>query len=83
MKKKADALRFAVGDRVECKTGCEEWSPGTIVALLYRDMSPMGRMPPGMVAPYQIKLDVEAGEEEHLIWAPMDDDMVIRVLCED
>ena len=83
MKKKADALRFVVGDRVECKTGCHAWSPGTVVALNYRDTSPGSRMSPGMVAPYQISLDVEEGEPEHLIWAPVDDDRVIRVLADD
>lgn len=82
LKKKADALRFAVGDRVECKTGSDSWSPGSVVALLYRDHSPNARMPPGMLAPYQISLDVAQGAPEHLIWAPVDDDRCIRVLCE-
>ena len=73
LRKKADALRFAVGDRVECKTGCDEWTSGTVVALLYRD----DKMPQGKVAPYQIELD----DDEGLIWAPLDDDRVIRVPC--
>jgi hypothetical protein len=32
-------------------------------------------MPPGMVAPYQVKLD---GKKDHLIYAPEDVDQVIR-----
>merc|ERR1719263_2587140 len=50
--KKLKALRFALGDTVECKTGAG-WTRGTVVAHMYRDE----HMPPGMVAPYQVKLD--------------------------
>ena len=77
LKKKAETLRFAVGDRVECKTGCHEWSLGTVVAVLYREET--GKMPPGMVAPYQIKLE----EDDGLIFAPVDDDRVVRVPAEE
>ena len=35
MKKKADALRFAVGDHVECNM--DGWLPGIVVAHMYRD----------------------------------------------
>ena len=62
-------LRFKIGDKVQCKTGATEWSPGEVVALLYRDEY----MPPGMVAPYQVQL-VSGG----LIYAPADDDEVVR-----
>jgi uncharacterized protein (DUF736 family) len=55
LKKKEEALRFSVGDRVECRL-CDHWHSGTVVALLYRD----GNMPPGKVAPYQIQLDVRS-----------------------
>jgi len=65
--KKVAALRFKVGDKVECKTG--EWSKGEVVGLMYRDEY----MTPGMVAPYQVKL--ANGE---LIYAPADVDEVIR-----
>ena len=42
---------------------------------LYRDV----HMRPGMVAPYQIELDEkEPDGSPHLIWAPFDDDRVIR-----
>ena len=61
-------LRFGVGDRVECKTGKTEWSAGEVVALMYRD----DQMPPGMVAPYQVKLD-----SGNLIYAPADEDELI------
>ena len=52
--KKEEALRFVVGDRVECQLGRNEWCAGTVAALLYRDDC----MSPGEVAPYQILLDV-------------------------
>ena len=70
--KKLDALRFKVGDRVECNAA-RGWSKGTIVALLYRNPG----MPAGFVAPYQIKLD-----NGDLIYAPMDDDRVIKAASE-
>ena len=62
-----------MGDRVECDAGRGGWSPGTVVALLYRD----DYMPPGLVAPYQIKLDSEEDDNDY-IWAPRDCDSVIR-----
>jgi len=65
-----EGLRFAIGDTVECQTG-EEWEKGVIVAQLYRDET----MPQGMLAPYQIQLH---DDEESLIFAPFDDDQVIR-----
>ena len=46
------ALRFAIGDTVECNTGEGEWATGEIVQLMYRDDG----MPPGMIAPYQVRL---------------------------
>ena len=55
------ALRFQVGSRVECNTGGGSWSPGKVVALMYRDDG----MPSGMVAPYQVQLD-----NGDLIYAP-------------
>mmetsp|Transcript_59455 Transcript_59455/g.98571 ORF Transcript_59455/g.98571 Transcript_59455/m.98571 type:complete len:415 (+) Transcript_59455:32-1276(+) len=69
--KKMKALRFAVGDIVECKTGSggREWSKGKVVKLMYRDEF----MQPGMVAPYQVQLD-----DGNLIYAPVDEDSVIR-----
>eukprot|EP00968_Pinguiococcus_pyrenoidosus_P001175 scaffold53_cov193-Pinguiococcus_pyrenoidosus.AAC.12 len=68
MAKKLSSLRFAVGDRVECNTR-EGWLQGEIIQLMYREEF----MPPGMVAPYQIKLD-----DGVRIYAPADSDMVIR-----
>merc|ERR1740121_1087124 len=70
LKKRIEALRFDIGDKVLCNTGDDEWTSGTIVAHMYRD----DLMPPGMVAPYQIMLDDDGG----LIWAPADVDCVIR-----
>ena len=45
---------------------------GTVVQHMYRDEY----MPPGMVAPYQVKLD----GEKKLIYAPVDDDTYIRAI---
>jgi len=69
MKVKEEALRFAVGEQVECRTGADTWSRGEVLARNYRDES----MPPGMVSPYQVELS-----GGHLIWAPADCDSVIR-----
>ena len=63
------ALRFAVGDEVECNTG-DAWEPGEIAGFLYHDEY----MPSGLVAPYQIRLKSDGG----LIWAPVDVDQCIR-----
>ena len=62
-------LRFAVGDRVRCKTGARSWKRGSIVALHYREES----WPQGEVAPYQIQLDAGV-----LIFAPEDSDCLIQ-----
>jgi len=67
--KKRKALRFALGAKVQCKTGAG-WTKGVVVALMWRGEG----MPPGMVAPYQVKLD-DSGD---LIYAPHDDDQLIR-----
>jgi len=61
------ALRFKVGDRVQCNTG--SWSAGTVAKLNYREAN----WAPSRVAPYQIKLD-----DGRYIFAPMDEDRVIR-----
>ena len=66
--KKLKSLRFGIGDKVQCKTGAG-WSKGTVVQLMWRGPG----MPPGMVAPYQVEL--ESGD---LIYAPHDDDQLIR-----
>jgi len=66
--KKLKALRFGIGDTVECKTG-QGWTKGSVVAHMYRDEV----MPPGMVAPYQVQLD--GGD---LIYAPEDTNELIR-----
>merc|ERR1711959_72650 len=63
--KKKAALRFKIGTKVECQIG-DEWAKGKIISLLYRDES-------GMCAPYQIELN-----DGTLIYAPTDDDEVIR-----
>lgn len=69
LEKKKKMLRFQIGDTVECKTG-EGWSKGEVVALMYRDEY----MPPGMVAPYQVKLESNGS----LIYAPADEDTLVR-----
>ena len=60
-------LRFKVGTRVECNTG--SWTPGVVVQIYYSEP----HWPAGRIVPYQIKLD-----DGRLIFAPMDDDRVIR-----
>jgi G3E family GTPase len=66
--KKKKQLRFGVGQQVECNAQ-DGWQKGEVVKLLYRDDG----MPPGMVAPYQVKL-----QSGGLIYAPADDDQCIR-----
>ena len=57
-----------MGDAIECNTGAG-WQKGEVVRLMYRDEF----MPPGMIAPYQVKL-ADGG----LIYAPEDQDQLIR-----
>ena len=57
-----------MGDAVECNTG-GGWQKGTVVQQMYRDEF----MPPGMIAPYQVKLN-----DGGLIYAPEDNDALIR-----
>ena len=78
--KEAKELRFKVGDRVECKVQigqCQDemrYSPGTVVATNYWEQTFEG----SFTAPYQVKLDEVAEGFPSLIFAPMDDDMLIR-----
>ena len=64
-----ESLRFAVGDRVRCKTSATQWKKGTVVKLHYREP----RWPEGRTAPYQIEL-----QNGVLIFAPQDDDRLVR-----
>lgn len=68
LEKKMKQLRFSVGTKVKCNTGAS-WKTGEVVALMYRGEY----MPPGMVAPYQVKLD-----NGDLIYAPEDRDELIK-----
>jgi G3E family GTPase len=76
LQKKADALRFAIGDRVVCKVplrgsvAAARWVRGSVVAHNFRDEA----MPPGVVAPYRVKLDRGRG----LVWPTADCDQIIR-----
>ena len=63
------SLRFKIGDEVQCNTGDGEWVVGVVSKLMYTEEG----MPPGLVAPYQVLL-----ESNELIWAPSDEDCVIR-----
>ena len=67
--KLAMSLRFAVGDRVQCKTSRVRWQKGHVSLLHYRE----DHWPEGQVAPYQIKLD-----DGRLIYCPADSDSLIR-----
>ena len=66
------ALRFKVGDEVECNVGSDQWEVGEVVQHLYRDEE--SGMPPGLVAAYQVRLRADGD----LIWAPEDTDCVVR-----
>merc|ERR1712087_654559 len=59
-------LRFAVGTKVECKTG-NGWEKGEVIKLLYKESGMQS------VAPYQVRLDQGA-----LIFVPVDDDRLCR-----
>jgi hypothetical protein len=63
-------LRFAIGTRVECRIGANEWAPGLVAQVWYREPS----WPKGSFAPYKIHL--EDGRE---IFAPADMDQIIRL----
>ena len=52
-----------------CRTGPSSWASGRVVQLHYREPA----WPRGRVAPYQVALD-----DGDLIFAPADDDGVIR-----
>jgi hypothetical protein len=62
-------LRFDVGMRVECRVGQNQWAPGVVIKLWYREPG----WPTNHFAPYQIELD--NGKK---IFAPKDDEVVIR-----
>jgi G3E family GTPase len=66
--RKLAALRFDVGDPVECYTD-GGWVAGVVVGRMFRD----DFMPPGLVAPYQVELN-----DGTFVWAPEDDDDFIR-----
>ena len=46
--------RFAVGDRVRCKTGERLWQKGRVTHVNYRESA----WPPSKAAPYRIELDM-------------------------
>lgn len=62
-------LRFEVGQKVLCRVGAEDWGPGTITQLWYREQ----HWNPNSWAPYKIKLD-----DGRDIFAPGDLEQVIR-----
>jgi hypothetical protein len=63
-------LRFVIGTRVECRIGADEWAPGKVAEVWYREPN----WPKGSFAPYKIHL--EDGRE---IFAPADMDQIIRL----
>lgn len=71
---KDQSLRFAIGDRVECRIGQDivtGWASGTVLSLWHREKS----WPAGTVAPYQVQLD-----NGSFIFAPRDLVQIIREL---
>mmetsp|Transcript_23110 Transcript_23110/g.33818 ORF Transcript_23110/g.33818 Transcript_23110/m.33818 type:complete len:196 (+) Transcript_23110:118-705(+) len=72
MEAQLPALRFNVGQKVECRIGPDEvtgWAPGTITQLWYREQD----WAEGSFAPYKVTLDTGMD-----IFAPGDVEMVIR-----
>lgn len=65
---KDTSIRFKIGTKVLCNTGM--WSPGKVVALNYREED----WPEEETVPYQVELETGG-----LIFAPIDDDNVIRL----
>ena len=63
-------LRFAVGDRVECKGPDEEWFTGTVDELHYRELF----WPENQSVAYQIIRE----EDGEVMYAPSDDESIIR-----
>lgn len=63
-------LRFLVGDHVLCRVGPEDWEPGQIIELWYREP----HWHPDAFAPYRIRL-----HDGRHIYAPADMDQVIRL----
>ena len=61
--------RFKLGQVVEANTG-NGWTRGEVVGLNYRE----DEWPAGKIAPYQIRLS-----DGVLIFAPFDDDGVVRM----
>ena len=81
LERRAQLLRFRIGDRVECHMGPNCWKLGRVVALMYRDST----MPEGFVAPYQIRLDEACAgyidgytNPDRLIYASDDSDEYVR-----
>jgi hypothetical protein len=63
-------LRFGINTRVVCKCG-EEWIPGTIIALYYKNPTTGGLLP------YYVQSD-----DGILISVPKDDETIVRELVE-
>lgn len=62
-------LRFEVGQKVLCRVGANDWGPGTITQLWYREQ----HWPQNSWAPYKIRLD--SGKD---IFAPGDLEQIIK-----
>ena len=62
-------LRFAVGAKVLCRVGPEDWFPGTIIQKWYREDT----WPKGAWAPYKVELD-----DGRKIFAPADLPQIIK-----
>jgi len=69
LEKMKAALRFKVGDRVECNMTGGKREAGTVTELLWRDED----MAEGQVCPYKVKLD-----NGGVTWAPYDEDDCVR-----
>ena len=74
MAKKESTPRFAIGDRVRCKTSSTKWDAGGITQLSYREND----WPQDTVVPYQIQLD-----NGRLIYCPDDSESLIQAAGEE
>ena len=76
------AVRFDIGERVQCCVGNERWVRGTVAAHYYRETD----WPAQLLAPYRVLLDERVDghpDKAVYLWAPLDSDECIRAAAED
>jgi hypothetical protein len=76
------ALRYRVGDLVQCRLGDSIWQEGTVVKQFHREAA----WPEGQHAPYQVRLTDSKGgggaiglmSSGEMIWVPADTEDLVR-----